>query len=255
MKDITVLFDGLIEKVDNETNQAKAMKNSMAMREFFLLNLSTSELHSLATEVKRIVEVIESTVMTKPTTDAELLAGKIPNLVGDDSLENLPEETIMLLTNMTVDYLLSIEETVYSELTIEEFIRYYTEMRPKFSEVLGESDESYTPITYDQYEKYLKAIDTMNENMDKIREGDLTSLTPLYSPELLNVEDAIDDLYSFTIRLRYDLALIWAIRKKFMKIEPVVEGNVPTDWEMEIAPHFVDSVKVMLDNTYKSEED
>jgi hypothetical protein len=71
----------------------------------------------------------------------------------------------------------------------------------------------------------------------------------------MNVEGAIDDLYNFTIKLRYDLALIWAIRKKCMKIEPVIEGGVSVDWQIEISSHMSESTTLMLDSVFNESED
>lgn len=255
MKDISVLFADLVKRVANESNQASAMHHSMAMREFLLLNFSTDELHALAVEFKNLSLELEKEVSDGGLDDQVLLISLLPDLFkADGDLEELGEEAVMILTNLTVEYLMKTEPNEYNQLTMEEFIQIYSELRPSVEAVLG-GGESYTPITFEKYSLYLKAIDEMKTNREKIQNGDLESLKPLYSAELIDVEPAINDLYEFTLKFRYDVALIWAIRKRLLKIEPVVENGVPVDWEMEIAPHMSESVKLMLDDTLKTKED
>lgn len=255
MKDITVLFDELIEKAIEESKQPIAMKSSMGVREFLLLNISTSDLHALALAIRHITSEIEKVFMTHVMSDKDMLMQTMPDFQVGGSIGEISEETLMVLTNMTVDYLLNSQPSEYGNLVMEEFLLIYNKLRPAFNDILGDYGEEYTPITFETYTLYRDALKSMETNMEEIREGNLDSLKPLYSPELLNVEDAIDDLYNFTIKLRYDLALIWAIRKKCMKIEPIIEGGVSVDWQIEISSHMSESTTLMLDSVFNESED
>ena len=254
MKDIVELFDRFTDKLRIEASGATAMRHSMAMREFLLLNLSTDELGALANAIRLINVKLETDVTDGHASDRNLLITMLPELFTSDSVSELPEETIMLLTNLTVDYLLECSEFGYNTCTTEEYLSVYRTIRPLVQSIMDE-DVEYTPLSFTQYKLYLTAIETMKANKKEIANGNLDALKPLYSAELMNVEPAVDSMYEFTTRLRYDLALIWAIRKKYIKITPIIKNDTPVDWEMEISETLGKHSRAMLDSVLKEMED
>lgn len=248
MKDVITVFDNLIERAVTESKQPAAMKHEMAIRQFMLLNTPMDDLTILAREFSRMSNLLEEMFVKETLTDADMLLGTLPNLETITSVDGLGEEAIMVLTNITIDRLLSEVTLTHSEASIEEVVNLHAKIRPLFEEIVGnELDEGYQPITYKTFELYSNAVEVAKENQDEIEQGNLESLKPLYSPELMNSEAQIDDLYSFIIKFRYDLALIWAIKQKMMRIEPLLDHNdTEVDWQLEMTEEFSEKVTESL---------
>ena len=255
MKNINDLFDNLIEKLGSEQNNADKMKTPMAVREYLLLNLTTKQLLELSKAVKFITIELERILTGETINETEILIELIPELATGEDITEMSEEAGMVLTNLTLDYLLDSEKSEYAPLTVEEYINFCSKYRPLVNNMLGTYAEEYLPVTYQKYSQYLEAVEIAKENSVAIKEGVLESLLPLYDSGLIGIEKAIDNLYTFTVRLRYDLTLIWGVRSNLLKIDPVFENNVQVDWGMEVAPKFHKFVEEMLVSNSKGESE
>jgi hypothetical protein len=95
MKDITVLFDELIEKAMEESKHPIAMKSVMGVREFLLLNIPTNDLHALALAIRHITLEIEAVFMTHHLSDKEMLMQTMPDFQVGGSIGEISEDTLM----------------------------------------------------------------------------------------------------------------------------------------------------------------